>query len=91
MNPCEKHSLEKPKDNKKNEPLVSLVMSCDSQGTIFVISRYGVLFPALCSIHCKGLHAKMACEPLFCVKMPFLAYLEHGGESGIFHLLGVKA
>ena len=39
MNPCEKHWLKKTKDNKENEKILSLVMSCDSQRTIFVTTR----------------------------------------------------
>lgn len=39
MTPCEKHWLEKARDSNENEVRLSLVMSCDSQGIVFVISR----------------------------------------------------
>lgn len=54
MTPCEKHWLEKPKDNKKNEALLSLVMSCDSQGRIFVISRSTVQIRVLAPEKSRG-------------------------------------
>ena len=39
MTPCDKHWLEKARDSNENEVRLSLVMSCDSQGIVFVISR----------------------------------------------------
>ena len=43
------------------------------------------------SIYNRGLHAKMACKPLFHVKRAFLAYFELGSENGIFRRLEVEA
>lgn len=37
MTPCEKHWLEKARDSNENEVRLSLVMSCDSQGIVFVM------------------------------------------------------
>lgn len=54
MTPCEKHWLKKPKDNKENEALLSLVMSCDSLGTIFVISRSTVQIRVLAPEKSRG-------------------------------------
>ena len=39
MTPCDKHWLEKARDSNKNEVRLSLVIPCDSQGIVFVISR----------------------------------------------------
>ena len=37
--------------------------------------------PRAGSIHYRGLGAKMALRPLFCVQRPFLAYFEPDGET----------
>lgn len=76
MTPCEKHWLKKPKDNKENDALLSLVMSCDSPGTIFVISSQIEGFYRKNQIESASYRIEKACEFYF-----FPPYFHH--EAGI--------